>query len=150
MKQRTLWGMSCRFSNMATESSSSSPSVSLSAEADGTWIVKGQRPPIVTHQPGSTRLRATCSSCLFDPLASRMHVGDHMTENYEDDEDFTLIFYLWAPSKPLCLLFSQSSVLNEKKRHPRQEKMNAVTLLQIVCAKTLPHAHISGLYCCLD
>lgn len=52
---------------------------SLPAEADGTWIVKGQRSPISTRQPSSTYPGATCSWCLLDPRAC--HTQTHVMKN---------------------------------------------------------------------
>lgn len=91
---------------------SSSPSSgrhSVLVEADGMWIVKGQRPPILTHQPGNTHLGATCSSRLFDPHASLPHSHthtqskDHTAKNCKEKEGF----YFHQTEKETILFMGQ-------------------------------------------
>lgn len=86
-KQRAVVKMSKRAGSFLTWQYSLRPSVaclslgmqSLPAEADGTWIVKGQRSPISTRQPSSTYPGATCSWCLLDPRAC--HTQTHVMKN---------------------------------------------------------------------
>lgn len=75
-----------------------------------------------------------------------MHAEDRMTENYEEEEDFTFIFYLWAPAKPPSLLSVYCFKWKKKRRYIQDKKKNECN--DIVANsnvwKTQVHAHISG------
>lgn len=88
---------------------------SLPAEADGTWIVKGQRSPISTRQPSSTYPGATCSWCLLDPRAC--HTQTHVMKNSH---------FLFS-----CLLCVSLLFFNEKLS---LSEMSSVTHTFPICA----------------
>lgn len=79
------------------------------AQADGSWFVKGQLPPIPTRQRRSTHLVATCSSWLFDPHANTLTPTDHM---YKMEKYFTL--RLCRHSRADSFFLVSSAILYQK------------------------------------